>query len=240
LAGGNSYILTADLKATGPACLVVTANGASINLNGHSIAGFPGAVGGIVAVTPGNNMTITGPGIVHDFLTCIDLGNYALVQDVLAYNCEFFGIRTGNFSKCVECRVHDVRSSEVDGIGIQLGLGCLLESSIVERSDIGAQVGSDCKVWDLVVDTVLKHGLLALSGTSVARTVISHYHDGPGLIYSCANIGLASGCQDSSNSVTLNTGAGAVGIATVGNVITDCATNVYGVRWPGVPVQCAP
>jgi hypothetical protein len=238
LAGGNSYILTADLHTTGT-CLAVTANGATIDLNGHSISGVPGAIAGIVAVTPGNNMTIKGPGIVHDFLTCIDLGNYALVQDVLAYNCEFFGIRTKDFSKCVECRVHDVRSSEVDGIGIQLGLGCLLESSIVERSDIGAQVGSDCKVWDLVVDTVLKHGLLVLSGTSVARTVISHFHDGPGLVYNCGTITGASGCQDSSNSVAIATGGAAVvGIQTVGNVTTDCATNVYGTRWPGVPVQC--
>ncbi len=242
LAGGNSYILTADLHTTGT-CLAVTANGATIDLNGHSISGVPSDSGinfaGIIAISPGNNMTIKGPGIIHDFGLCVILGNYALVQDVLVYNCTIVGIVLDNFSKCVECRVHDVRGAEVDGIGILLGLGCLLESSIVERSDIGAIVGSDCKVWDLVVDTVLKTGLTVSAGTSVARTVISHFHDGPGLVYNCSNIGLASGCQDSSNSVAIATGGAAVvGIASTGNVTTDCATNVYGTRFQGVPVQC--
>jgi hypothetical protein len=237
LVGQNSYILTADLKTTGT-CLTIAGNGASLDLNGHSISGVPGAGAGIVAVSPGNNMTIKGPGIIHDFGFCVVLGNYALVQDVLVYNCNNVGIGIANFSKCVGCRVHDVRGGEVNGIGIQMGLGCLLESSIVERSDCGAVVGSDCSVWDLVVDTVAQAGLTVSAGTSVARTVISHFHDGPGLVYNCAQVPGASGCQDSSNSVSLATSGGAVGISSTGNVTTDCATNVYGTRYQGVPVQC--
>jgi hypothetical protein len=258
LAAQNSYILTADLNiangaAPSPApagtCLNLNGNGISLNLNGHSIKGFTGAVFGIVGT--GNNNHLTGPGVVHDFDSCVSLGgNHQRIKDVLAYNCQTVGIWAGNFSKCVQCRVHDVRSSEGTGVGIIIGGrvtpalagfpdllssfastgGCLLESSISERSDWGAIVGRDCKVWDLVVDTVGGIGLKVGRGTSVARTVISHYHDGPGLDYRDCTVGntdlSANGCQDSSNSVTLSTGVGALAIVdTPGVVTTDCATN---------------
>ena len=240
--GGTSYIVTADLSTT-TTCIIITGNGATIDLNSHSIRGVPGSGAGIIAATPGNNMTIKGPGIVHDFGTCIQVGNHALVADVLVYNCEFAGIRTGNFSKCVECRVHDVRTSEPPfGVGITMGLGCLLESSIVETSDVGVIVGNDCKVWDLVVDGTIGTGLAVGRGTSVARTVISHYHDGPGLDYTNCGIGAiltARGCQDSSNSVSVPLAAGAPSIVDVAGVTTDCATNKDGTRYQGNPItQC--
>ena len=144
-------------------------------------------------------------------------------------------------------------------MGIVQGLGCLLESSIVETSDDGAVVGQDCKVWDLVVDVVGGIGLRVGAGTTVARTVISHYHDGPGLDYTrcgglvgAAGALTARGCQDSSNSVTLSTGGGisildapaAVGFG-ASLVTTDCATNGLangiggGIKYVGSVGGCA-
>jgi hypothetical protein len=275
----NSYILTADLNISQGvtaqnACLTFNGNGISLNMNGHSMAGFTGAAFGIFGT--GNNNAISGPGIIHDFDSCVELGgNHQLAQNILVYNCQTVGIHLGNFSKCVECRVHDVRSSEGTGVGIVIGTqsaansafpgllssfnglgGCLLESSIVRSSDWGAIVARDCKVWDLVVDSVVGTGLKVGRGTSVARTVISHYHDGPGLDYTdCvgpdpANL-TANGCQDSSNSVTLQTGiplpgacpASAISINPggllvangPGTVTTDCATNCSGNKFPGLP-----
>ena len=260
LAGQASYRLDVDLVQAVGTCLVLAGNGITLDLNGHSIRGFTGAVAGIIGT--GNNITITGPGIVHDFDGCIVLpGNHNFVGNVLAYNCGSFGIALGNFAKCVECRVHDVRRSEPpNGVGIVLGLGCLLESSIVETSDDGALVGQDCKVWDLVVDVVGGKGLTVGAGTTVARTVISHYHDGPGLDYTfcgglvgAAGALTAKGCQDSSNSVTLSTGGGisildapaAIGFG-ASLVTTDCATNGLrngvggGTKYVGSVGGCSP
>ena len=261
LAGQASYRLDADLAVSTGTCITLVGNGISFNMNGHSIRGFTGATAGITG-SGGNNITITGPGIVHDFDVCIIVtGNHNKVEDVLAYNCQSFGIALGNFSKCVQCRVHDVRRSEPpNGIGIFQGLGCLLESSIVETSDDGALVGEDCKVWDLVVDVVGGKGLTVGAGTTVARTVISHYHDGPGLDYTrCGGIVgaagalTAKGCQDSSNSVTLSTGGGisildapaATGFGP-SLVTTDCATNGLangvggGTKYVGSVGGCSP
>jgi hypothetical protein len=244
LAPQNSYILTADIFSASGNCLTITGNGVTINLNGHSIRGTPGTDSTGIEATPGNNFAIQGPGIVHDFDTCISLGTYSLVESVLAYNCGD-GIVLGDASKCVQCRVHDARASGVPGgTGIIMGLGCLLESSIVENSDNGARVGQDCKVWDLVVDTFVRTGLKVGAGTAVARSVISHFHNGPGIDYtSCTAPGLggvcvngsACGCQDSSNSVFPSSTATAIldtGVPPP-SVITDCATNTGFPLLPG-------
>src|SRR5262245_18534688 len=281
LGGPGSYILTADIAGTpGAVCLRINGNGATIDLNGHSIRGdVSGAVGtGSTGIggSPANNVTIKGPGIIHDFDACISLatvpnstttpstgGAFALVEDVLVYGCwSGIGIALGDGSKCVECRVHDARTGAsiavvptspplgppalpftfVGGIGIIMGSGCLLESSIVEASDNGVTVGQDCKVWDLVIDGINHTGLRVGAGTTVARSVISHYHDGPGIDYRPCVIGL--GCQDSSNSVFPGA-TGAPGAPTIVDtpgaaVITDCATNNSGVKYrPTFPLlQC--
>jgi hypothetical protein len=252
-AGQNSYRLTADLvAATDIDCLVVTGNGATIDLNGHSIKGL-GAGSSGAGITGGNNVVIKGPGVVAFFDTCISLGQFAHVLDVIAHDCHTAGIRLGNFSKCVQCRVHNVRSSETFGAlgGIIIGDGCLLESSIVETSDRGAIVGHDCKVWDLVLEDIILTGLKVGPGTSVARTVISGGHDGPGIDYcDCGTNPItshalpgASACQDSSNSVSNNGGTDDIADATTDTpygeacdhgtprVITDCATNAHGLRY---------
>src|SRR6266849_2146046 len=58
----SSYILTADLNvsqgvvAGNGACLFIAGNGVSLNLNGHSIAGFTGSSAGILGT--GNNIAI--------------------------------------------------------------------------------------------------------------------------------------------------------------------------------------
>jgi hypothetical protein len=242
LGGTNSYRLTADLVSASGPCLTISGNGATIDLNGHSIRGAPDTGSTGIRGIPGNNVTIKGPGIVHDFDACITLGAYALVEDVLVYNCVGNGIFLGDASKCVQCRVHDVRVAG-GAIGISMGNGCLLESSIVEQSDHGAVVGQDCKVWDLVVDTIVQTGLKVGAGTSVARSVISHFHNGPGLDYTACTAAL--GCQDSSNSVWPNSAATAILDTPAGRVITDCATNNNGTKYiptitnvPPNPIQC--
>jgi len=247
LPGPGSFYLTADLLVVPGTTCLAPGNGVTINLNGHSIRGdITGAIGtGSVGIGGTNNVTIKGPGIIHDVDTCISLGTYALLENVLVYGCwGTDGITLGHASKCVECRVHNAKTT-TEAFGIVMGDGCLLESSIVETSDNGAKVGQDCKVWDLVVDDVLHRGLVVGGGTSVARTVISHYHDGPGLDYTaCGAIdpvnGTTLGCQDSSNSVGPND-AGVPGIADgVAPVITDCATNNTSVKYVPTtpPLQC--
>ena len=121
LAGKASYRLDKDLFVMTGTCLVIAGNGVSLDLNGHSIRGVRGATAGITSTA--NNITIKGPGIVHDFDgPCISLyqatntravpptsdgGRNSLVQNVIVYNCGTFGIRLGSFSKCVGCLVHD-------------------------------------------------------------------------------------------------------------------------------------
>jgi hypothetical protein len=266
LNGNESYRLDANLSPGGSSdCLVINGNGTTINLNGHSISGT-GAINsdgaGITASsinsTTGlaqnaNNVTIVGPGIIHDFAIGIRLGAHALVQDVLVYELQptfnngttdlgLGGITLGNYSKCVECRVHDVHVSEpaAGAWGILIGRGCIVESSIVETSDNGASIGANCKVWDLVVDAPTEVGLYVQAGTEVARSVVSHCHNGPGIKYDCATDGggvvAAYACQDSSNSVWCNGGI----TAPSGGVVTDCATNVNGTKYiPTTPAdQC--
>ncbi|MDE2321409.1 MAG: hypothetical protein KGL31_05755, partial [candidate division NC10 bacterium] len=163
---------------------------------------------------------------------------------------------------------HDI----TEGYGITMGNWCLLESSIVETSQNGAQVGHNCKVWDLVIDggrTPVMHTGLTVGGggTAVARTVVSHVLDGPGIDYCGCSLRALPGedgavvddpdhsaCQDSSNSVALIAGTpsikdannGCPGIGSgppaTGTVVTDCATNNEGVRYPGTkntgPFDC--
>lgn len=264
LSGNTSYILTADLNpGTAGDCLLISGNGSTINLNGHRISGIgtdntdgkgiAGVKDAFGVRTFPNNVTVKGPGIIHDFGGCISLGRHTLVESVLAYNCGAAGIETGGQSKCVQCRVHNSRVSEPPGSawGIIMGDGCLLESSIVLSSDNGAWVGSDCKVWDLVVGSetfpIIKTGVKVGAGTSVARTVVSHCHDCPAIDYTgCSTPANANGapraCQDSSNSVYVTAGqatiADAVTTALGGEVVTDCATNHNGVRYEGTKGQC--
>lgn len=250
LSGNTSYTLTADLSAgTAADCLVIAGNGTTINLNGHRISGIgadntdgvgiSGVLSGSNRTLP-NNVTINGPGIIDNFGACIELGLHSLVQDVIARDCgaNGAGIRLGNFSKCVQCRVHDARRSEppASAWGIIMGDGCLLEASIVEKSDNGAKVGSNCKVWDLVVDSVIKTGVKVFQGTEVARTVVSHCHDCPGIDYTDCGAG-TSACQDSSNSAFTPAGTTAIADAAA-SVVTDCATNANGKKYLGTTGQC--
>jgi hypothetical protein len=256
VADTNSYILTADLTQIGAAdCLTLTRNGVTIFLDGHSISGqgadSTDGAGITFSGSLGKNATIRGPGVIHDWNTCIDLSDYALVQDVLAYNCQV-GIRLGNFSKCVQCRVHNAVGFEDSGIGITMGEGCLLESSIVETSDRGAEVGHDCKVWDLVLEDINETGLKVGYGSIVARTVISGGHNGPGIDYcDCDDGPRQSACVDSSNSVSNNgsvvpcnidDGSGnycapAATQCGPSRVIPDCATNVNGQVYEGAGIR---
>ena len=121
LAGKPSYRLDKDLFVASGTCLTIVGNGVKLDLNGHSIRGLPGATAGIISTA--NNITIKGPGIVHDFDgPCISLykapergamrpisggGRDSVVENVIAYNCGTFGIRLGGDSRCVGCRVHD-------------------------------------------------------------------------------------------------------------------------------------
>src|SRR5262245_59060340 len=132
LGGPGSYILTADISGIpGAVCLRINGNGVTIDLNGHSIRGdLTGVVGtGSTGIggSPANNVTIKGPGIIHDFDQCLSLatvnglggtgtgtltgGTFALVEDVLVYGCwSGVAIALGDGSKCVECRVHNART----------------------------------------------------------------------------------------------------------------------------------
>lgn len=270
LGGNTSYILTADLlqDTSGAPCLVIAGNGTTINMNGHSISGLngnntdgAGIEGSSINAFTGlsanaNNVTIVGPGIIHDFGFCVRLGMHALVKDLLVHDCQpsvaiapfgafigLGGITLGPHSKCEQCRVHDVRISEPAGRawGIYMGYGCLLESSIVELSDNGAWVGSDCKVWDLVVDGAVHIGVYAQAGTEVARTVVSHCNDGPSIQYDCgvgfSGYGTTHACQDSSNSAWCPSPGLGITISS-GNVVTDCATNNNGTKFLGNTAQC--
>jgi hypothetical protein len=121
LADRASYRLDKDLFVAAGTCLVIARDGVTLDLNGHSIQGRPGATAGITSTA--NNITVKGPGVVHGFDgPCISLyqapqpgamrpvsrgGRDSLVQNVTAYNCGTFGIRLGGSSRCVGCRVHD-------------------------------------------------------------------------------------------------------------------------------------
>src|SRR5262249_61083437 len=120
LGGPGSYILTADISGIpGAVCLRINGNGVTIDLNGHSVRGdLSGVVGtGSTGIggSPANNVTIKGPGIIHDFDQCLSLatvaaggssttpptgGAFALVEAVLAYGCwSGLAVAMGNGSK---------------------------------------------------------------------------------------------------------------------------------------------
>ncbi|MDE2321245.1 MAG: hypothetical protein KGL31_04920, partial [candidate division NC10 bacterium] len=90
---GANLRLDADLNATA-SCLTV-GNASVIDLNGHSITGPGNESGPTTGIAGGGNVTIKGPGIVRYFGTCIRVGNFSLIQDVLADDCHDAGIVLG-------------------------------------------------------------------------------------------------------------------------------------------------
>lgn len=97
----GDYEVVSDLFATPvyPACIVITASGVSLKLNGHQITSVPGAVAndGIdvgAAGAPIDHVAIEGPGLVHGLTNGISIvaASYVQVDLVTVANNLVFGI----------------------------------------------------------------------------------------------------------------------------------------------------
>jgi hypothetical protein len=218
--------------ATTGVCLKFPTNSV-VYLNGFIVGGRSQEYK-TIGIKVGSNSFVWGPGIVKAFGTCIGDGddgtpppnlninppNDVAVEGLLLNNCAT-GINIGESYKIKEVRIHDCTPSTLFGIGMLLGRGGFIESSIVRSCDYGVITGQNNKIWNLVVTNHLFTGLQlgayttttppvgiagSGAGNAVSRTVISHPRSTAtkGIDYTlCGTAGF--GCQDGSNSVSGHT-----------------------------------
>jgi hypothetical protein len=84
---GGSYVVTANLvPAPGQPCILVTAPGVTLNLNGHTLTGNPAAAGpgiGIDILAAAAGAHVSGPGTITAFSTgIVDNANSALLESL--------------------------------------------------------------------------------------------------------------------------------------------------------------
>ncbi len=203
----------------------------TVHLNGHVVSGL-GLETGSAGIQHLGNGFILGPGIVKAFSICIFALDHVAVEDVVLNQCAT-GIAARDSFKIKEVRIHDCRSSNGPNIGIFLGKGGFIESSIVRSCDTGVITGNNNKIWNLVISNHNDTGLSVRDGTAVSRTVISSPRSlsTEGLDYICSG---TFGCQDGSNSVQDHEPG--LNIRLFGSsVITDHHTNCAGTQVPFIP-----
>src|SRR5262249_33553601 len=149
-------------------CLKFPPN-AVVNMNGLAGLGLSidATTRGIVL---GDNSFLWGPGIVRGFGRCVEAGDHVAVEGILTNWCGT-GIIARDSYKIKEVRVHDCVPSSLEGVGIGLGRGGFIESSIVRNCDNGVITGENNKIWNLVVTNHEFSGLQVASGNAVSRTV---------------------------------------------------------------------
>jgi len=197
---GTRFDLTQNIITAAPAgaCLTFPSN-AVVYMNGFAVVGLniDNPTSGIVL---GSDSFLWGPGIVREFGTCVSAGDHVAVEGIVTNRCAT-GIIAKNSYKIKEVRVHDCVSSNGPNIGISLGQGGFIESSIVRFCESGVVTGQNNKIWNLVVTKHEFTGLEVDGGNAVSRTVISQPRSSGtiGLDYTACS--LALGCQDGSNSI---------------------------------------
>ena len=202
------FDLTQSITYTGSGTCLNLPENAVLYLNGFVLVG-PGLDSETTGIVIGNNSFVLGPGVVRGFSTCLFGGNDVAVETVLFNQCGF-GIFLGESYKVKEVRIHDCTPSSLFGIGMLLGQGGFMESSIVRACDYGVITGANNKIWNLVVTRHTFRGLwLLAAGNAVSRTVISHPRSTSTIGLDYTNCGTNTGttanntgCQDGSNSVS--------------------------------------
>src|SRR5262245_25278539 len=159
----SHFTLTNNITTTAStgACLTFPPN-AVVNLSGFAVIGLS-----IDADTKGielaDNSFLWGPGIIRGFGVCVDTGLHVAVEGIVTNWCAL-GILTRASAKIKEVRVHDCIPSNLNGIGIILGQGGFMESSLVRNCDAGVLTAENTKIWNLVVTNHEIVGLNVLSG----------------------------------------------------------------------------
>jgi hypothetical protein len=243
----SRFDLRNSIATTGTGTCLTFPSNATVFMNGFAVVG-PGLDSGAVGIAIGDNNFLWGPGLIRGFTVCASTGNHSAVERILFNQCAA-GIVAGNQYKIKEVRVHDCTPSSFTGVGIALGRGGFVESSIVRACDFGVVTGQNNKIWDLVVTRSLFTGLQVDGGNAVSRTVISHPRSVAtiGLDYTrCGPAGSTAavvvGCQDGSNSVSGHSPAdnivlGAAAVVTQSsdlpnNTATNCNGNSLNLRDP--------
>jgi hypothetical protein len=242
----TKFVLSKNLAYGGTKeCLIFPSN-AVVLMNGFAVVG-PGINTGTTGILLGNDSFLWGPGILRAFGTCVSAGDDVAVEGLVTNWCGI-GIIAGDSYKIKEVRIHDCLPSSLTGIGIALGQGGFIESTIVRNCDYGVTTKTNNKIWNLVVTGHNFIGLEVLTGNAVSRTVISHPGSSAtvGLYYHCDTTpGIPpGGCQDGSNSVSghatglnISLGVGAVGnvITQPQEILTQSATNCNGLPALRIP-----
>jgi hypothetical protein len=195
------FDLVNSISTTGGGACLLFADNVAVFLNGFVVVG-PGLDSGATGMVVGNNSFVWGPGIVRGFSTCLAGGNDVAVETILFNQCGT-GVFIRNGYKIKEVRVHDCTPSALNGVGIFLGQGGFIESSIVRACDVGVFTGQNNKIWNLVVTRHTFAGLVVGAGNAVSRTVISHPRSTSTIGLDYTNCGTTNqGCEDASNSVS--------------------------------------
>jgi hypothetical protein len=224
---------------TSGSCLTFPSNSV-VYLNGHTVGGFK-QEDPTIGITIGHSSFVWGPGNIRRFGIGIRADHDVAIEHLLVGPVGI-GILMGDSYKVREVRIRNCVTSAGQDIGMLLGQGGFIESSIVRDCRFGVVTGSNNKIWNLVISKHLLVGLIVGAGNAVSRTVISSPESWTTIGLDYRGCGTANaGCQDGSNSVqdhcdaTVNPGvcggtaaANLNILSTASSVVTDGATNCGG------------
>lgn len=144
-------------------------NGSVVYLNGSVITGFNQG-DPTVGIEMGNDGFVWGPGVIRRFGTGIKAGHDVAIENVMIGPVHI-GIQDGDSYKIKEVRIRNCVTSGGNDIGMLLGQGGFVESSIVRDCATGVITEKNNKIWNLVVSKHLITGLqigLKDAGSGVA------------------------------------------------------------------------
>jgi hypothetical protein len=150
----GSYRLTGNLTIPGSTDGIdVTADGATIDLNGFSVTSITGSGVGVNA-SGGGDITVEN-GQVTGFSDGVDSGPWGIVRKVHAEANSHYGINAGNYSVVEGCTANF--STPPTAVGIACFNGCQISTNTVNQN--GAD-GIDCTGIGCVIsgNTVTQNG----------------------------------------------------------------------------------
>jgi len=143
----GSYVLTANISATGSTAIAINADNVTLDLNGFTISGTAGVGSSGVSITLGRSNAVVRNGNIVGFQSGVSVASNAtgvLLEDLVIRNSKLHGvIAAGNTSKLIRirrCSIMDVGATTTSAdsgltlVGIQLAGGNnLVEDTLVSR-----------------------------------------------------------------------------------------------------------
>jgi parallel beta-helix repeat protein len=195
----GSYYLTGDVEGIpNMSGIRIDASDVTLDLNGFSLRGVPGAYSAIYVETTVSGLQVRNGRIVSWGSSGIDaaLANRSQFTDLDVSNNEFYGIFVGNTATVERCTVeanyttgitvgsdsrilYCISTHHDNGDGIDTGANCLVESTISNNnSESGFQGGTrnffrSCAAWDNDED-----GIVGFKSTIIDCIVVNNNYYG--------------------------------------------------------------